>query len=94
MAATALSGVPGISTAIRFAQRARSKDPQVAKADRLINSQPFRDALNAAIEGDTVRANTIIENSPQFKAWAGTLDQNTAANIANTGFIGWLSAQE
>ena len=63
------------------------------KADRLINSQPFRDSLNAAIKGDTVQANRIIENSPQFKAWAGSLDPNTAANIANIGFIGWLSQE-
>lgn len=94
IAATAVSGVPGISAAIRFAQRVRSKEPQIVKADRLINSQPFKDALKVAIEGDAAGANIIIENSPQFKAWAGTLDPNTAANIANTGFIGWLSAQD
>ncbi len=92
-ALTTISGIPGLATALRVITR-QGKTPQIVKADEFLTSQPFKDAMDAAIRGDTARANNIAQNSPQFKAWAATLDENTAANIANTGFIGWLSAQD
>lgn len=92
-ALTTISGIPGLATALRVITR-QGKTPQIVKADKFLTSQPFRDAMQAAIRGDTARANSIAQNSSQFKAWATTLDENTAANIANTGFIGWLSSQD
>lgn len=92
-ALTTVSGIPGLATTLRVLTR-QGKTPQIVKADQFLTSQPFRDAMQAAIEGNLPRANRIAENSPQFKAWTATLDQNTAANIANTGFIAWLSSQE
>jgi len=92
-ALTTVSGIPGLATTLRVLTR-QGKTPQIVKADQFLTSQPFKDAMKAAIEGNTTRANNIAQNSPQFKAWAATLDENTAANIANTGFIAWLSAQD
>ncbi len=92
-ALTTISGIPGLATTLRVITR-QGKTPQIVKADKFLTSQPFKDAMQAAIRGDTARANNIAQNSPQFKAWATTLDENTAANIANTGFIGWLSGQD
>ena len=92
-ALTTVSGIPGLATTLRVLTR-QGKTPQIVKADQFLTSQPFKDAMQAAIEGNIPRANRIAENSPQFKAWTATLDQNTAANIANTGFIAWLSSQE
>lgn len=92
-ALTTVSGIPGLATTLRVLTR-QGKTPQIVKSDQFLTSQPFKDAMQAAIEGNTVRANRIVENSPQFKAWEATLDQNTAANIANIGFIAWLSSEE
>jgi len=92
-ALTTVSGIPGLATTLRVLTR-QGKTPQIVKADKFLTSQPFKDAMKAAIEGNTTRANNIAQNSPQFKAWAATLDENTAANIANTGFIAWLSSQD
>jgi len=92
-ALTTVSGIPGLATTLRVIAK-RDKTPQIVKANEFLTSQPFKDAMKAAIEGNIPRANNIAQNSPQFKAWTATLDQNTAANIANTGFIAWLSAQD
>lgn len=89
-ALTTVSGIPGLATTLRVLTR-QGKTPQIVRADQFLTSQPFRNAMQEAIKGNTAKANRIAENSPQFKAWTATLDQNTAANIANIGFIAWLS---
>lgn len=89
-----VGGIPGLSTVLRMTRTGGPNVSRVARADEFLTSQTFKDAVQAGIEGDIVRANRIAENSPQFKRWFETLDENTAANVTNTGFIGWLSAQD
>ena len=90
------AGAPGLATAVRFGAK-KVADGRVAgsaKADALLGSQEFKDAIRVGLEGNTTAANAIIEGSPRFKAWLTTVPPGTAANIARLGFIAWVTSQE
>ncbi len=75
----------------------RKKGPDVdavRAADDLLSSQTFKDSVSEAVQGNTTRANTIIEGSPQFKRWATTLTEGDAARLARVGFIGFVSGED
>lgn len=88
-------GAPGVATASRIAaRRGLAKADNLGKADALLASQEFKDAVGAAIEGNTTRANAILENSPRWKAFVTTIPEGTVADIARIGAIGWLSSED
>ena len=84
------SGSPGVATASRIAaRRGLAKTDNLGRADALLSSQEFKNAVGAAIEGNTTRGNAILENSPRWKAWLTTVPEGTVAEIARVGAIGW-----
>lgn len=89
---TLASGVPGLATVLRSGIN-KPQVSRVSAADELLTSQTFKDAIGEAVQGNTARANQIMENSPRFKKWAKTLTQAEAAQLARVGFIGYVSGQ-
>lgn len=91
--ASASVGVPGAGIAgVIGGTISRSKTPGVVAADRLLTSPEFDRAISAAIAGDRTRAETIITSSPRYKVWTEMLDENSAREVAETGFITYLTA--
>lgn len=88
-----VSGVPGLATVLRAAGGRKPQVSRVSTADELLTSQTFKDAIGEAVQGNTARANQIMENSPRFKKWAKTLTRAEAAQLARVGFIGFVSGQ-
>lgn len=90
---------PGVVTTARATAAVvrRKKGPDVGAvkaADDLLSSQTFKDAVGEAVQGNTAKANKIIEGSPKFKRWATTLTDAEAARLARVGFIGYVSGEE
>lgn len=90
------AGVGPIGTITRIVRGKQDAPSQAAAVDAFLASPEFNSGISRAIAGDVAEGNRIIQNSPRFKRWLaeGGLDESTLANIANTGFIGWVSGQE
>lgn len=89
-----VGGIPGLATVLRATGGGKPKVAQVTAADEFLTSQTFKDAVKVSLDGDLVRANRIVQDSPQFNKWLGTLDQQTAQRIGAIGFIAWLSGED
>ena len=88
-------GIPGAGTAGTIgAVLAKGRTPVSVAADEMIASVAFKDAIQESITGTAAKADQIIQNSPQFKKWVGTVDQATAREIGTLGFISWLISEE
>jgi hypothetical protein len=89
----ALGRVTGVGPALRLIQRETPAN-RVQAADEFLNSQAFKDAVSAGLEGNMARANSIAGNSPQFRRWLTTLPDNVAEEVTRVGVISWLSGEQ
>jgi hypothetical protein len=64
-----------------------------ARADELMSSPSFNNAINKAMEGRVKEADTMLKANKLWQAWRNTLGEGTRAQLTAQGPIAWLTAQ-
>lgn len=76
------------------ALRAERQAKRISKADKLMTSAAFNDAMNLAMEGRVKEAEKLLNRSPVWQAYRKALGEATLKQLAMVGPIAWLTQQD
>ncbi len=88
-------GMPGLGTAgVIGSVLAKGSSSAAKKADELLSSQAFRDAMKLATQGSKESAEKKISLTPEYQAWLKAQNPKVQKQIAAVGLIPFLTSDE
>jgi len=104
LAAAAAKTTGSLATGNAINDILTSKTPRADAAAQLLASPQFMSMIRQSISGGVVegseissrlkKAESLIEQSENFKKWADTLSDNEKIQLANLGLIGFISKEQ